>query len=128
MGDLSEHFDRSEFRCRGECCCGGAAPVSERLIEALEGLRGLAEGRYGHGAIRIVVNSGFRCRTYNREVGGGDLSYHMLGMAADVVPRGCSVLELASLAEHVEGFSDGGLGVYCGFLHLDVRRDGPARW
>jgi len=128
MGDLSEHFDRREFACSGVGCCGNSAPVNLRLVEALEALRGLAEGKYGYGAIRFDVSSGFRCRAHNGLVGGADGSYHTLGMAADVVPRGVSVPDLAALAEFVEGFKVGGIGVYCGWVHLDVRRDGPARW
>ena len=32
------------------------------------------------------VNSGFRCRAHNREVGGVPRSRHLLGCAADVAP------------------------------------------
>lgn len=32
----------------------------------------------------IIVTSGFRCRALNKAVGGAPLSYHCMGMAADL--------------------------------------------
>lgn len=128
MGDLSEHFDRIEFACRGKDCCGGAAPVSERLIAALEYLRYLANDGSQLAEVTFEIRSGFRCPRHNREEGSRPESLHALAMAADVHPVGMTAGRLAELAEGLLAFNRGGIGIYCDFVHLDVRTCGPARW
>ena len=119
---LSAHFTRAEFRCRCHEWCGGAAPVSDRLIEGVELLRGIV-GR------PIVIVSGFRCPRHNEAVGGSVGSYHTFGMAADVcVPPGMTREEFSAAVAQVEVFALGGVGRYYWGFHLDVRSDGPARW
>jgi len=128
MGDLSLHFSRDEFRCRGEQCCGHSAPVDMRLVEGLEEVRARLNEKLTSGEVRLEVTSGFRCLVHNREVGSSDFSLHALGMAADVVPHGAAVGEVAICAGGVRCFRYGGIGVYDEFVHLDVRGNGPARW
>jgi len=128
MGDLSEHFGRWEFVCHGVGCCGNSSPVDERLVEGLEELRKLAVDRCGGVEVPIHVDSGFRCRVHNFAVGSADGSLHCLGMAADIWTEKVKACELALLAESVEVFCNGGIGSYDGFVHVDVRRNGPARW
>lgn len=128
MGDLSLHFDRREFACHGRHCCGGAAPVSERLICALEELRRVANEHSEVGGVEFNIDSGFRCLVHNREVGSKDSSYHCLGMAADVRPIGITVLKLVELVRYVPDFACGGVGVHSVFVHLDVRFGLGVRW
>lgn len=121
MGDLSRNFSRHEFACSGKNCCGGAAPVHPELVKALQHLRDLA-------GVPLKVNSGFRCITHNREIGGAESSYHTLGMAADIaIPRRMSAVAFAELAEQVPQFRDGGIGRYLNWIHVDVRPQ-KARW
>jgi len=123
MGNLSEHFDSSEFACRGASCCGHSHPMNVRLISGLELLRKAAGDRSLH------INSGFRCVAYNGAIGSEDTSQHTLGNAADVRPPGdMKPMELYFIAQHIPEFAHGGLGVYDTFVHVDVRPDGPARW
>jgi hypothetical protein len=68
MGDLSEHFDKSEFACH--CGCGNSK-VNPELVEALEQLRAKAQA-----PVRIL--SGKRCKQHNDNVGGATLSQHLL--------------------------------------------------
>ena len=119
-GWISEHFRYSEFSCP---CCGVNA-VQLRLIDGLERLREKC------GGAPITVTSGFRCWEWNKQVGGVEKSKHTEGMAADIVVAGHLPVEVADLAERIEVFSHGGIGIYTdqGFVHLDVRHDGPARW
>jgi uncharacterized protein YcbK (DUF882 family) len=122
MGDLCRNFNRSEFGCKGKECCGHSAPVHPDLIEALQTLR----NRIGR---PLSITSGFRCRRHNATIGGEELSFHTLGMAADVAcPDGISPGQLAALAEGIDLFRDGGIGVYPSWVHLDVRKNGKARW
>jgi zinc D-Ala-D-Ala carboxypeptidase len=111
MGDLSRHFSKAEFACH---CCG-ELKVEQRLIDALEQLRGLA-GK------AIVVHDGYRCPAHNQEVGGVSNSEHTQGTASDVEIPGLSLQQVYELALQVPDFAQGGIGVYdSGFLHVDVR-------
>lgn len=121
MGDLSKHFNRYEFMCRGLDCCDHSAPVTSELIIGLQKLRELA-------GAPIHINSGFRCNKHNRKIDGSFESFHTLGMAADITCEDLSPRELAKLAEKIEHFKKGGIGVYSTWLHLDVRTIGKARW
>jgi zinc D-Ala-D-Ala carboxypeptidase len=122
MGDLTKDFSRAEFACKGQNCCGASAPVDPRLVAGLQELREKT-------GTMLVISSGFRCRRHNAEVGGEAESQHTLGMAADVLcPSGWTSERLARMAEMVEVFRRGGIGIYPGRIHVDVREDGPARW
>lgn len=121
---MSANFTREEFACKGMNCCGHSAPVSVLLVDALQELRNIV-------GVPLHINSGFRCITHNRRIGSRDTSQHPRGTAADVdVPDGFTVDQFAELAEEVRDFADGAIGLYYtkGFLHLDTRTDGPARW
>ena len=124
MGNLSEHFDRSEFACH--CGCGFDTP-DPVLIEALEALRGLL------GGVPIHVSSGCRCEARNAKVGGAPRtdespgSQHMYGKAADIAVDGVKADDVAKMAEQVKEFADGGIGRYATFTHVDVRGK-KARW
>ncbi len=118
MGDLSENFSRSEFGCR---CCG-EAEVDHNLILALQEVRDLAEAP-------VVVISGYRCPKHNAAVSGAKRSQHMLGTAADIKIKGLTPFQTFRLAEKIEAFKSGGMGLYPqhGFVHVDVRGR-KARW
>lgn len=108
---LSQHFHEDEFRCR--CGCGMAI-VSLRLIRSLEELRAACGGN------PIRINSGYRCPRHNRAIRGAKRSKHLFGEAADIVVAGMEPGDVAKMAEQVEGFQMGGIGIYRGFVHVDV--------
>jgi uncharacterized protein YcbK (DUF882 family) len=118
MNDLSEHFDRSEFRCR--CGCGWDT-VDAELIRVLEDLRRCLMDR------PITINSGCRCKMHNALVGGSPKSQHILGKAADIRVEG---LDPSVVAECLEDkYPDRyGIGRYISFTHIDVRSGPPTRW
>lgn len=104
MGDLSPHFNRSEFACH-HC---GKVIVSDRLVARLEILR----AQLGK---PISIVSGYRCPVHNAQVGGAKNSQHLAGQAADLKPGLCRAPE----AERA-GFR--GIGVCKGWVvHVDVR-------
>ncbi len=123
MGDLSEHFDRREFACKGKNCCSHTSVPNEGLVAALEDFRAIVGGK------RIVPSSAFRCLKHNRREGSKDSSQHVWGRAVDIhtLDR-MTVEEMAAAAEQVSAFRDGGIGLYDWGIHVDVRPDGPKRW
>ena len=113
---LAKNFTVSEFACHD-----GSDPVvvDEALPALLQKIR-------DHFAVPVVVNSGYRTPAHNRAVGSGDGSQHLLGTAADIDVRGVEPLRVAQYAEFLLPDS-GGIGLYGGFVHVDVR-PARARW
>lgn len=120
MGDLSEHFDRSEFACK--CGCGLSTP-DPLLIASLEMLR-------SHSGKPLKIISGLRCTARNLSIGGAPDSQHVVGNAADIVMARLAPHELYIMAAGVPAFFKGGIGLYpeSGFVHVDIRDTGMARW
>jgi len=111
MGDLSPHFSKSELACH---CCG-TLKIEQRLLDALEQLRSLAQRP-------LVIHDAYRCPAHNQAVGGVIDSEHTRGMAADIGIPGLPLQRMYELALRVEPFCSGGIGAYDqGFLHVDVR-------
>ena len=124
MSKVSEHFIRSEFRCKGTNCDGagnncGFEAVDFELLMALEDVR-------NHFKSPVKINSACRCEKHNKEVGGSENSMHKKGMACDIVVVGVHPSEVqAYLMNKYKGSK--GIGVYDNFTHFDVR-DIEARW
>jgi uncharacterized protein YcbK (DUF882 family) len=76
----------------------------------------------------ITVLSGTRCEAHNALVGGVSGSKHLSGEAADIVVRGLHPKEVEVLLTEVADFSHGGIGIYDSWVHVDVRKEGQARW
>lgn len=116
---LSGHFSSRDFDCRcffPEC---EDTLISTELVDALEVLA----KQFGS----IQINSGYRCKAHNKEVNGEPGSYHVQGMAADIVPMFAELDLVINFADKLEPFASGGIGIYNSFCHLDVR-EGKARW
>ncbi len=74
---LTAHFNISEFRCK----CGGNhdTKLDSELADKLEQL---------HSALncsKIIINSGYRCSSHDKNVGGSGAGRHVNGTAADIV-------------------------------------------
>jgi len=88
------------------------------------------------GGRAMTITSGYRSREYNealREAGHAvsENSQHCEGRAADVVFDGVRPIEVfvAALGLHLCGrIRLGGLGLYAGFVHLDIREGPLAQW
>lgn len=116
MGDLSEHFSRSEFACK--CGCG-FDNISTELITVLEDIR-------TYFGVPVKINSGCRCEKHNAKVGGVQNSQHVQGIAADIVVSGRTPAQVADYLENK--YQDHyGVGRYSSFTHIDVRQ-AKARW
>ena len=71
----------------------------------------------------IKINSGYRSIQYNAKIGGTSNSFHIKGMAADIVIEGMYPREVQEYLKHWSG----GLGSYDTFTHVDIREE-KARW
>lgn len=114
MGNLSAHFDLSEFRC--QCGCGGENP-SKLLIERLEKLYTLMDAK------SIIVPSGYRCPDYSPTVGGYRNDAHTCNIAADIIvnKKDGGTYSAEDIAEAAERIGFGGIGLMNGSCHLDNR-------
>lgn len=73
---LSPHFNVQEFRCK----CGGQHDIliAEELVEHLELLFVALD------CSMITINSGHRCASHDKAVGGSGSGFHVSGQAADI--------------------------------------------
>jgi hypothetical protein len=125
---ISPHFTLREFACHD----GTPYPVDnldesgktwllarlKPLCEYLEILRATL------GGASITILSGYRSPAHNVQVGGAKASQHMAGRAADITVNGFAPSDVYKtlLQLHNEGkIQIGGLGVYPGWCHVDVR-------
>jgi uncharacterized protein YcbK (DUF882 family) len=121
---LTPNFYREEFDCRdGSKVPAHLMPNVRELAANLQILR----NEIGE---PIHINSGYRTPSYNKKVGGKPASQHLLAKAADITVKSKTPKQLAAIVEKMikdKRLWFGGIGIYPGFLHLDVRRS-KARW
>ncbi len=121
MGDLTEHFSRSEFACKCNC---GADGISEELVSKLEMVR-LMYGKPIH------ITSGVRCEKHNSSsaVQGLKSSTHLDGYAADIAVSGC--FQRDQLAGFLRTHFNR-MGIAKTFIHVDVAdrygKPSPCLW
>lgn len=86
------------------------------LVPVLDEIR----GELGHS---IRLTSIYRNTAYNKCIGGVETSFHRRGIAADCIVNAVSVKDLHEAAMRVRnrGTFRGGIGLYPGFVHIDVR-------
>ena len=104
---VSINFNLQEFNCP---CCKRVI-IHKDLLTNLIKLRKLVKEP-------IYINSGYRCKAYNDQVGGTSKSYHTFGMAVDIIIKIGTLSDLVLYAKQA-GFK--GIGIYKTFIHLDVR-------
>lgn len=116
MGDISAHYDSSEFACG---CCGKKVKMSDLLIDRLEKLHALM------GAKAVYINSGYRCEN---NPWGSPTDAHRKGIAADirVQKKDSSYYTGAEIAEAAERIGFGGIGIMePDSCHVDTRDSEP---
>lgn len=107
---LSDNFRVREFASKDGA---DEIKIDTRLVTLLQKIR----NKFG---AAVTINSGYRTAAHNKAVGGAVNSYHMQGMAADIVVKGVSPLRVAQYAEIIGAT---GIGWYeaQGFTHVDTR-------
>lgn len=80
------------------------------------------EIRHRLGTPLSYITSAYRSPAYNRECGGASRSFHTRNNALDLVyEEGSEAAFEVALQLRKEGFFQGGLGYYSGFIHIDTR-------
>ena len=87
-----------------------------RFLERIDDAREIA-------GVPFSINSGWRCKKHNAEVGGGDKSAHLKGLAADIRADDSSHRYHILKGLFEAGFARIGIGN--GFIHCDDDREKP---
>ena len=121
---LTANFSLSEFACKD----GRQVPA-----EYLDNVKTLAANLQ---ALRdavgepIHINSSYRPPDYNKKIGGEKNSQHLTASAADITIKSKSPKQVKGLIERLikaGKMKNGGIGLYPGFVHYDIR-SAVARW
>lgn len=107
---VGQHFKVKEFACKDG---SQVVFIDSYLVSILDILR----NEVGK---PVIINSGYRTPTRNKEVGGAKYSYHMRGMAADIRINGMSAKEIADKLNKIIPY-ECGIIVYNTWVHIDTR-------
>jgi uncharacterized protein YcbK (DUF882 family) len=121
---LTKNFQLSEFSCHD------GTPVPSGLIGNVQLLANNLQVLRDDIGQPITILSGYRTQAWNKKVGGKPQSFHMKAMAADLTVKGMTPKQLHARIEKLikaGKMKAGGLGLYPGFVHYDVRGRN-ARW
>jgi len=120
------NFSPGEFNCKCGEHCDGPSPHTAKtrhLAWTLQQIRNEI-------GFPVRINSAYRCKQHNANVGGASKSKHLEGIAADLDVVGVPPKQVADVvAKLMEtgAIPNGGLGRYNTFTHIDIR-EAPARW
>lgn len=120
-GKRCTNFTVSEF-----ACSDGSDPVfiAPGLVTILQRVR-------NHFGKPVTLTGPYRTPPKNKAVGGATYSQHMYGTAADITVgnKKTGIVSPKTVAAYVETLmpNTGGIGIYGGFVHVDVR-DVKSRW
>lgn len=121
---LTKNFDLKEFECK--CGCKMPLEVYENVIK----LAGELQKLRTYLDRPIKINSAYRCKEHNSNVGGSKTSQHLLGKASDITVQSLNPAEVFIVIEDLIDMGEmlqGGLGLYDTFVHYDIRKS-KARW
>jgi uncharacterized protein YcbK (DUF882 family) len=121
---MTKNFSKKEFDCNS----GIDMPINiyHNMVKVANQLQTLRN----YIGKPIKINSAWRNQEYNKSIGGVKDSQHIMGRAADIVIKGMTSLEVYNTIETLiekGNMLQGGLGLYNGFVHYDIRGE-KARW
>ena len=106
------YFDLQEFKCN---CCS-EVDMDDDFVRLLDELRHKC-------GFPFFINSGYRCKSHNANVGGVDDSAHTKGTAADIVSSNSNIAY--EIISNALSFGINRIGIGVGFIHLDVDNTKP---
>ena len=122
--ELTTNFDMVEFACKD------GTPVPEEYYNNVQQLANNLQVLRDYIGEPLHINSSYRHPAYNKKIGGKPKSQHLTASAADITAKSYSPKKLALIIEKLiaeKRMKQGGLGVYPGFVHYDIRGT-KARW
>tara|TARA_R100000152_G_C6724791_1_gene150214 strand:+ start:158 stop:577 length:420 start_codon:yes stop_codon:yes gene_type:complete len=124
MTKLTKNFSLKEFRCKD------GTDVPDEYMDNVQELADNLQVLRDHLGKSIRVISGYRSPKYNRKIDGARRSQHLTASGADIKIKGLLPVEIKVIILDLirEGkMKEGGIGVYKGFLHYDIRGK-KVRW
>ena len=124
MSKLTKNFSLKEFRCKD------GTDVPDEYMDNVQELADNLQVLRDHLGKSIRVISGYRSPKYNRKIDGARRSQHLTASGADIKITGLLPVEIKVIILDLirEGkMKEGGIGVYKGFLHYDIRGK-KVRW
>ena len=121
---LTNNFNLSEFSSKD------GMPIPLEVIKNLTRLSMNLQRLRNYLNAPIKINSGYRSPQHNKKIGGATNSFHVKGMAADIVVNGYSPEQVFDAIETLQEKGEmtiGGLHAYETFVHYDIRNH-KARW
>lgn len=121
---LTENFSKHEFDSKD------VAEMPDEILECVKRLANYLQVIRDFVEVPITINSGYRSPEHNESVGGKENSYHLKGMAADIVINRYTPDQVFYLIEqltHEGKLPKGGMKAYSTFTHWDFR-GWNARW
>lgn len=123
---LTTNFALSEFACHDVA----GTLVPQQYLNNVKLLATNLQVLRSSLGVPVHILSGYRTPAHNAAVGGAKASQHLVAKAGDLTVAQLSPKELHARIEQLiaEGkMKQGGLGLYPGFVHYDVRGY-KARW
>jgi uncharacterized protein YcbK (DUF882 family) len=121
---LTENFSLHEFDCND------GTPVPDELLHNVEALAGQLQILRDYLKEPVRINSAYRHPNYNKRIGGAPDSMHVRAMAADITVKSKTPKQVKATIERLiklKKLKFGGIGLYPGFVHVDIR-EAYARW
>ena len=118
---ISTHFNSSEFRCK--CSKAHSYKIDTELINKLEELRSKLN------CSKIIITSGYRCSSHDKNVGGSGKGQHTLGNACDCIlyDKNGKVISTKIVSCKAQDIGFRGIANITkdySYIHLDVRSSG----
>ena len=106
---ISKNFKVKEFRCKDG---------SDTILIDVYFVQNYLQKIRDYFGVPVTINSAYRTSEWNTKCGGAKKSYHLKGMAFDIVVKGKTPQEIAKYAQSL-GIN--GIIRYNTFVHIDSR-------
>jgi uncharacterized protein YcbK (DUF882 family) len=126
MSKLTKNFATSEFACHDE----HNTQVPSKYMKNVQLLADNLQVLRDDVDQPVFVISGYRTKKYNKAVGGAPESKHLKAEAGDITIKSMTPQQVYDRIEKLiaaRKMKQGGLGLYAGWVHYDVRGR-RARW
>lgn len=121
---LTKNFNLAEFACHD------GTQVPDKYLDNVKELAANLQVLRDELGEPIHINSSYRHTAYNKNIGGAKDSQHLTASAGDITCKSLSPKQLHAKIEKLIAagkMKQGGLGLYPGFVHYDIRGV-KARW